>query len=221
MVLITDSINISYRFLTPYPFEDKEFLSRIGEKFDTTKGKSFELSPEGIKPVDDTIYKFKQSRLNYRPDNGTVGVFGSDYKEVNEAFVFVGDVLSKNMGMDLNKIKFLEIVVRGRYKPKIKPLKSMSKTYNDEFLSLSSKFFGNSKVTPMALRVCSEIGLSEDLSFRDIINWYDFRLEPMILNPSFYFWQLVYRNNDYKKTLALWSSLPDSLEKLIGEFDKV
>lgn len=220
MSVIIDEVNISYRMLTPHPFNEKVFLALIEEKFEKKAVKGLSISPDGVASVEEFQYLFKGARLNFHQERGVIGVIGTNYPDVNGGFEFLVPVLKDKMNVNLNKVKFLEITARGRYKPKTKPLVRFIDLYNKEILNFFGKFFNEEKEIPMSIRVCSSKALEEETQFREIINWNEFRIEPMLMNPNFYYWDLVFRQENPHKVINLWKEFPKKIEAMLGEFDK-
>jgi hypothetical protein len=215
-----DMANISFKMQTPHPFDERIFIANIEESFKKKPTKALSINPDGVATVEEYRHSYKQAYLNFHPEQGIVGIQGLNYADVSEGFNILHNILMDRLKLDFKIVKYLEISIKGRYQPNIKPLKRLARIYKDETMQFFKDLFSCEDETPMSLRICSANSIDEEISFREIADWHEFRIEPMILNPNFYFWEIVYRKAKWENVIDFWKDLPAKIENLFVEFDQ-
>ncbi len=121
MSLIFNSLGLSYKFPTPHPFDEKEFLENLEDTFiqSTVPGMDM-VEPDKTNSVYYT--KSGNCELNFQPDRGIVGVKGNNFSEVDTIFNDINNILSDKMEININEVDYLELISDGRFKGKELPL---------------------------------------------------------------------------------------------------
>jgi hypothetical protein len=214
--IIFDELNIAYRTLSPQPFDGGKFFERISQFFQKRAVRGFSVSPDGVAAQIDSIYTLKTARLNVDLDSGIVGVTGKLFADVNEGFDILIRVLDQEVRFDIESIRYLEVTGKGRYRSDSIPISKMKSSYASDFTKRVSEFFQGSEVSPLTLRVGTAAAAGSKGSLRDLLDWEEFKLEPLTVNPNYYYWELVSRHSDQRRVRALWQELPTRVTTLLN-----
>ena len=150
MSLIINNLGLSYKFPTPHPFDEKEFLGNLKDTFIQSNILGVDIAaPDQTYPVYTT--KSGTCELNFQPKRGVVGVKGNNFSEVNSYFEKINEILSDKMEVNINEVDYLELVGDGRYKGKEIPLETISKNYNLQNVSIIQEFFNNEEIIPFVI----------------------------------------------------------------------
>jgi hypothetical protein len=218
MSLIINSLGLSYKFPTPHPFDEKEFLGNLKDTFIQSNILGVDIAaPDQTYPVYTT--KSGTCELNFQPKRGVVGVKGNNFSEVNSYFVKINEILSDKMEVNINEVDYLELVGDGRYKSKEIPLETISKNYNLQNVSIIQEFFNNEEIIPFVIRCCSKEALDNKRNIREVNNWLELLVMPLIVNPSFYYWQVILRNDDVSKVKLFWNDIESKINQLFTRLE--
>lgn len=69
----------------------------------------------------------------------------------------------------------------------------LSKNYNLQNVSIIQEFFNNEEIITFVIRCCSKEALDNKRNIREVNNWLELLVMPLIVNPSFYYWQVILR----------------------------
>ncbi len=162
MSLILNSLGLSYKFPTPHPFDEKEFLENLKDTFIQSTLLGIDMAaPDQTYPIYTT--KSGTCELNFQPKRGIVGVKGNNFLEVDSIFEKINGILSDKMKINVNDVDYLELVGDGRYKGKEFPLATISKNYNLQNPSIIQDFFNNEEIIPFEIRYCSKLWRQSDV----------------------------------------------------------
>lgn len=216
---LIDQAGLAYRTLTPHPFDGSLFLSKLESRFQRKNTRGFSLNAEGTLSTVDRVYLFKNAQLNFDPDTGVIGATGSVYSDVGEAFDIICGILSDELSFDFSETRSLEIVAQGRFRTRILPARRLAEVYQGPVMQGMLAFMDGQGGTPLTVRLGGVAARDTKESFRELRDWWDFRLEPLNLNPSYLYWNLVYRKADSAEVRRFWDSLPSKLDTLIRGLD--
>lgn len=218
MSLIINSLGLSYKFPTPHPFDEKEFLGNIKDTFIQSNILGVDIAaPNQTYPIYTT--KSGTCELNFQPKRGVVGVKGNNFSEVNSYFEKINGILSDKMEVNINEVDYLELVGDGRYKGKEIPLETISKNYNLQNVSIIQDFFNNEEIIPFVMRCCSKEAVDNKRNIREVNNWLELLVMPLIVNPSFYYWQVILRNDDVSKVKLFWNDIESKINELFARLE--
>jgi len=213
MSLIFNSLGLSYKFPTPHPFDEKEFLEYLKNTFiqSTVKGVDMNAPDQTY-----SIYATKSGNceLNFQPDRGIVGVKGNNFLEVDSIFNDINIILSEKMEININEVDYIELVSDGRFKGKELPLVTISKNYYFNKDSIIQDFFDNKEIIPFEIRYCSKESVNNKRNIRELNDWFELQIMPLIVNPSFYYWQVIFRNDDVSKVKLFWNDIESKINEL-------
>lgn len=224
MSLIIDNLSISYKFIAPHPFNEKLFIKKIEDRFILkTDAVAVSIDESGQiishpKPL--YVAKDGTSELNFSPERGIIGIKGEEFDEINTHFNELKNLLETDMEVDFNKdIEYLELLSKGRYKGRCQPLETLNK-YHPIKETVFNNFFNNQDIINMEIRVCDKNNLNTRENIRKLRDWFDIRIFPLIINPNFYSFDLVYRKFDTNDVETFWSNLEDKLKTLFIELER-
>lgn len=218
MSLIINSLGLSYKFPTPHPFDEKEFLGNLKDTFIQSNILGVDIAaPDQTYPIYAT--KSGTCALNFQPKRGIIGVKGNNFSEVNSYFEKINEILSDKMGVNINEVDYLELVGDGRYKGKEVPLETISKNYNLLNTSIIQDFFNNEEIIPFEIRCCSKEALNNKRNIRELNNWFELQILPLIVNPSFYYWQVIFRKDDVSKVKLFWNDIERKINELFARLE--
>lgn len=101
MSLIVNSFGLSYKFPTPHPFDEREFLENLKDTFIQSTILGVDIAaPNQTYPIYTT--KSGTCELNFQPKRGIVGVRGNNFSEVNSYFEKITGILSDKMEININ-----------------------------------------------------------------------------------------------------------------------
>lgn len=213
MSLIINNLGLSYKFPTPHPFDEKKFLENLKDTFIQSSILGVDLAaPNQTYPIYAT--KSGTCELNFQPKRGVVGVKGNNFSEVNSYFEKINGILSDKMDVNINEVDYIELVGDGRYKGKQVPLETISKNYNFQNISIIQDFFNNEEIIPFEIRCCSKEALNNKRNIREVNNWFELQILPLIVNPSFYYWQVIFRKDNVSKVKLFWSDIESKINEL-------
>ncbi len=218
MSLIINSLGLSYKFPTPHPFDEKEFLGNLKDTFIQSNILGIDIAtPDQTYPIYAT--KSGTCTLNFQPKRGIIGVQGNNFSEVNSYFEKINEILSDKLGVNINEVDYLELVGDGRYKGKEVPLETISKNYNLLNTSIIQDFFNNEEIIPFDIRCCSKEALNNKRNIRELNEWFELQVLPLIVNPSFYYWQVIFRKNDVSKVKLFWNDIESKINELFARLE--
>jgi len=213
MSLIFNSLGLSYKFPTPHPFDEKEFLENLEDTFiqSTVPGMDM-VEPDKTNSVYYT--KSGNCELNFQPDRGIVGVKGNNFSEVDTIFNDINNILSDKMEININEVDYLELISDGRFKGKELPLVTISKNHTFKKASIIQDFFNNEEIIPFEIRYCPKESVNNKRNIRELNDWFELQIMPLIVNPSFYYWQVIFRNDDVSKVKLFWNDIESKINEL-------
>ncbi len=218
MSLIINSLGLSYKFPAPHPFDEKEFLEKLKDTFIQSNFLGVDLAnPNQMFPVYTT--KSGTCELNFQPKRGIVGVKGNNSSEVNSYFEKINGILS-DMKININEVDYLELVGDGRYKGKDNPSEIISKNCNYPKTSVIQDFFNNEEFIPFEIRCCSKEALNNKRNIREVNDWFELEIMPLIVNPSFYYWQLVFRKHELSNVKTFWNDIESKIDRLFIQLEE-
>lgn len=223
MSLIIDELSLAYRFIAPHPFNEGLFLKKIENVFEHASDIiTMDMDSGNFVPKPSPLYIAKDAdvELKFNPEKGIVGVKGNDFKEVNEKFNLIKSTIGNEMKIDFKTdITYLELIGRGRYKAKILPLITLNNHFPPSEKPFKD-FFNNKDIATLEIRVCDKENIENKRNIRELDDWFDIRISPLILNPNFYSWSVVYRKSNIEEVENFWSELEEKITKLFIDIEK-
>jgi hypothetical protein len=213
MSLIFNSLGLSYKFPTPHPFDEKEFLENLEDTFIQSTVPGVDMAePDKT----NSVYYIKSGNceLNFQPDRGIVGVKGNNFSEVDTIFNDINNILSDKMEININEVDYLELISDGRFKGKELPLVTISKNHTFKKASIIQDFFNNEEIIPFEIRYCPKESVNNKRNIRELNDWFELQIMPLIVNPSFYYWQVIFRNDDVSKVKLFWNDIESKINEL-------
>ena len=215
MKILVDKIGLAYKIIPPLPFDEKKFLDKIQEHFLKKDVQMLNIGSDGVAFPSTEQYEAGSVILNYQSHRGIIGVTGNIYEDVRTELDFISDVMFHEMEVQREDVEYLELHTTGRARGKKTPLESLANLYDEKAIEPITSSFSSLDFSPMVIRLCTKDAVQDKTPFRDVINWHEFKFEPLMKNPVFYYWEFIFRNNDFEKVLDISSSVVKDIEKLL------
>jgi hypothetical protein len=210
---------MAYKMQIPFPFNERTFFEGIEKDFVKKDVDTMGLGPDGSAYQIKYQYESGSVILSYHQLQGVVGVVGNEPKEVTSKFKFVSDLLLSEGMAKTEDILFTEVFAQGRIRGDKLPLTSIISTMNHETLASITKIMDGINIVPMNIRVCSENAQTDKTPFRKITNWFELKIEPLVQNPIFYVWEIIYRDVDSSKIQTFCGTIPEKISKIIMDLE--
>ncbi len=60
----------------------------------------------------------------------------------------------------------------------------------------------------------SKEAINNKRNIREVNDWFELQILPLIVNPSFYYWQVVFRKGDVSKVKLFWKDIESKINEL-------
>jgi len=172
-----------------------------------------------VGPIKRTSFATKgRSQAFYTEERGIIGIRGESFDEVMRDFRGFLTALRSSEEIDAyEESEFCEAYLAGSLHGlgKKAPLKDFERSLGSlSILERISEVIGE-PVLPLSLRVFPRKHVNVVADLKDIPDWLDLTLQPVILNPRQYGFTLVYRKPSIRDTLDFITGWPRMLIRIV------
>lgn len=220
MKILIDQNKITIAFNNPFPFPEDDLETELKTKDYVVPKEPTMISvgPDGGQSI---VKRWEREEVGvyYDSNKGFLSSEGKDFKKVSAGFEDIREIAKNLLGSDLTtETEWAEVLFNCRCLGDKRPLKAFE-DYLPSQPYLKFEEIGVENLKPFSLKMYSAEESELEGPLNKIPNWVHINIEPLIINPKYYYIRVVYRQVDISKVGVFSTKLKEVVESLINHIE--